>query len=69
MKKLYLKPAMQVLKIQNQNHLLAGSVVGNVDGNANMIYGGASPSGASGDPPVARSRSNDVWGSEGDDEE
>ncbi len=59
-KQAYQKPAMRVVKIQHQQHLLAGSIE-NVNSNAGIGYGG----GGGGSGP-ARSRGFDGWD---DDEE
>lgn len=53
MKKFYEKPAMRVVRIQQQCHILSGSM-NKVDGNASLKYGG----GGSGD---ARSRGASDW--------
>jgi hypothetical protein len=57
-KKAYLKPAMSVVKIQHQSHILAGSLR-RVSNNVDLNYGG----GGTGE---AQSRGYDVW--EDDDE-
>lgn len=48
----YTNPAMRVVRIQHQCHILSGSPVNSISGNANLDYGG----GGSGS---ARARSND----------
>ena len=50
MKRNYINPAMRVVRIQQQCHILSGSITG-TDSNANLIYGGG------GNGP-ARARSN-----------
>ena len=66
MKKNYQKPTMNVVKIQHQSHILAGSVNG-TSGNAGFIYGGASSNGGNG--TGAHSRHNNVWDWDDEDDE
>lgn len=54
MKKNYQKPTMNVVKIQHQQHLLAGSIDSVDGGDTDINYGG----GSSG---PARARSFDGW--------
>ena len=59
MNKEYMKPAMRVVKLQHQCHILSGSPVNSIGGNAELDYGG----GGSGS---ARARSHGVWNDEED---
>ena len=55
MKKIYQKPAMRVVRIQHQCHILNGSVTG-TDSNADMNYGGGGHG-----PAKARSNGGIDW--------
>ncbi len=56
MNKEYITPAMRVVRIQHQCHILSGSPVNSIDGNAELNYGG----GGSG-PARARSNGGIDW--------
>jgi hypothetical protein len=57
MKRNYVKPEMQVVKINQSANILAGSPVGKVSGNADLNYGG-------GGSVSGRSRDYDDWDEE-----
>ena len=61
MKKNYQKPTMNVVKIQHQSHILAGSLT-STGGNTNITYGG-------GGHGQAHSRHNNVWDWDDEDDE
>ena len=56
MKKIYMKPDMKVVKLQHQCHILSGSEVRGIGGNADVDFGG----GGSG-PARARSFGGIGW--------
>ena len=61
MKKSYISHTMIVVKLQHRSHLMIGSTLNNVKGNADLDYGG-SDAGYEGD--VRGKESSGIWDSE-----